>query len=136
MYMLSPGRNDHQLPSMVTNADQLQEPLFPELEPRYLSRVYFGLGQNGQVKIGITSRVDGRRGGEMHFTELCAVEGDRRVEDSYHQRYALERIGRTEWFYLSDKLLIDLITMCVTQGRSASVEVLKGLTLNRLQRAG
>lgn len=50
---------------------QIVETLFPELEPFYTTRVYFGLGVNGQVKIGITSREVARRGGEMHFTELC-----------------------------------------------------------------
>jgi hypothetical protein len=109
------------------------ETLFPDLEPTYRTRVYFGLGQNGQVKIGLTGRTSGRRGGEMHFTELCSVSGDRRTEDSYHMKYADCRIGRTEWFHLTDRLLMDLIVMCVQQGRGKSVEILKGIALGRLQ---
>jgi hypothetical protein len=108
------------------------ESLFPELQPLYRTRIYFGLGDNGQLKIGITGRPSGRRGGEMHFTELCAVPGDRRIEDRHHAKYAAERIGRTEWFYLSDRLLTDVLVMCVQQGRAKSVEILKGLILGRL----
>jgi len=108
------------------------ETLFPDIKPAYRSRIYFGLGDNGQVKIGLTSRQNGRRGGEMHFTELCSVPGDRRTEDFYHAKYAGERIARTEWFRLSDALLVDLTLMCVQQGRTRSVEALKGLMLGRL----
>jgi len=111
------------------------ETLFPELEPQYLTRVYFGLGDNGQVKIGITGRRNGRRGGEMHFTELCAVPGDRKTDELYHDRYAAERISRTEWFGLSDRLLVDLIVMCVQQENHKSVERLKDITLARLRQA-
>lgn len=111
------------------------ETLFPDLEPQYRTRIYFGLGQNGQIKIGLTGRHDGRRGGEMHFTELCAVAGDRLVEQRYHAQYVTERIGRTEWFYLSDRLLLDLIVTCVNQGRARSVEQLKAIALARLHAA-
>lgn len=114
---------------------QIVETLFPELQPFYRTRVYFGLGDNGQLKIGITGRESGRRGGEMHFTELCAVPGDRLVEQRYHAEYAAERCGRTEWFYLSDRLLTDVLVMCVQQGRSKSVEVLRGTILARLRQA-
>jgi len=107
--------------------------LFPDCEPQYRSRIYFGLGQNGQVKIGLTSRKDGRRGGEMHFTELCCVPGDRLAEARYHAQYAACRIGRTEWFYLTDQLLTELLVMCVQQGRTRSMETLKGIILGRLQ---
>lgn len=114
---------------------QVLETLFPDLEPTYRTRVYFGLGDNGQLKIGITGREDGRRGGEMHFTELCAVPGDRFVEQRYHLKYTAERIGRTEWFYLSDRLLLNVTLMCVQQGRSSSVEILKHRILARMQQA-
>ena len=103
------------------------ETLFPELQPVYLTRVYFGLGDNGQVKIGLTKRASGRRGGEMHFTELCAIPGDRKVEQQYHDRYADARYGTTEWFRLSQRLLVDLICMCVQQGRTDSVQRLKAV---------
>ena len=114
---------------------QLAETLFPDLQPCYRTRVYFGLGDNGQVKIGITGRPSGRRGGEMHFTELYSVPGDRKTEDLYHDRYAAERIGRTEWFRLSDRLLIDLITECTRADRVKACETLKDLILRRLQLA-
>lgn len=114
---------------------QLVETLFPDIEPRYRTRVYFGLGDNGQLKIGLTSRRDGRRGGEMHFAELCSLAGDKRLEGCYHSKYATERIGRTEWFHLSDRLLLDLTVMCVQQDRSKSVEVLKRMMLARLRQA-
>ncbi len=114
---------------------QVIDTLFPELKPVYLTRVYFGYGDNGQVKIGLTGRPNGRRGGEMHFTELCAVPGDRLIEQRYHRAYTTERVGHTEWFRLSDRLLTDLIVMCVQQGRDGSVEILKGIILDRLRRA-
>jgi len=114
---------------------QTLDTLFPDLEPSYRTRVYFGLGENGQIKIGLTGRRDGRRGGEMHFTELCSVPGDKLIEHRYHARYAAERIGRTEWFVLSDRLLLDLTVMCVQQGRSGSVDRLKTLTLGRMSHA-
>lgn len=107
--------------------------LFPEMEPQYPTRVYFGLGDNGQAKIGITGRENGHRGGEMHFTELCSVPGDRMVERWYHAKYAAERIGRTEWFWLSDRLILDILIMCVQQGRHKSVEILKVLIGSRLR---
>jgi hypothetical protein len=109
------------------------ETLFPEIQPCYRTRVYFGLGDNRQIKIGMTGRQNGRRGGEMHFTELCSVPGDKLVEEWHHAKYAAERISRTEWFDLSDRLLIDLMVMCVQQGRHKSVEKLKGITLARLR---
>lgn len=110
--------------------------MFPDLDrevaARCRCRVYFGLGQNGQLKIGITSRANGRRGGEMHFTELCSVPGERGAEEWYHAKYRAERIGRTEWFTLSDRLLLDVVVMCVEQHRTASVEILKRLITARL----
>ena len=109
------------------------ETLFPNLVILDARRVYFGLGENGQVKIGTTSRPSGRRGGEMHFTELCFERGGRSVENHYHQKYAAERIGRTEWFHLSDRLAFDLITMCIEQGRVQSAETLKIIMLRRLR---
>lgn len=114
---------------------QVADVLFPDFEPPYRTRVYFALGANGQAKIGITGRETGHRGGEMHFTELCSVPGDRTVERQYHARYAAERIGRSEWFWLSDELLLNILIMCVQQGRHRSVEVLKGVILARLQQA-
>lgn len=99
------------------------------------SRVYFGLSNAGPplIKIGLTRRATGHRGGELHFTELCHVEGDRLTEANYHRKYAAERIGKTEWFELSDRLLMDLITMCVGQHRTPSVEILKTIIYRRLQ---
>lgn len=115
---------------------QVVETLFPDWEPAYLTRVYFGLGVDWErIKIGITGRQNGHRGGEMHFKELCCVPGDRLIEQRYHRKYAAERIGKTEWFKLSDRLLMDLIIMCVQQGRHESVEILKGILLARLQQA-
>lgn len=111
------------------------ETLFPELVILDARRVYFGLGENGQIKIGTTSRKSGRRGGEMHFTELCWVRGGRTVEDYYHQKYAAERIGKTEWFTLSDRLALDLIEMCSQQGREWASATLKTLLLRRMRAA-
>jgi hypothetical protein len=111
------------------------ESLFAELEPQYRTRVYFALGVNGQIKIGLTGRQNGHRGGEMHFTELCSVPGDRMVERRYHAKYAAERHGRSEWFKPSDRLLMDVLTMCVQQGRHKSTEALKETILSRLRQA-
>ena len=109
--------------------------LFPELEPVYTTRVYFGLGENGQVKIGLTGRSVDRRGGEMHFTELCSIPGNRLVEQRYHSTYKAERIGKTEWFILTDRLLLDLIAMCVQTGNAKSAELLKTTAMTRLRQA-
>ena len=113
----------------------MQETLFDDFVILDARRVYFGLGVNNQLKIGVTSRKSGRRGGEMHFTELCFERGGRSVESYYHGKYAAERIGRTEWFVLSDRLILDLIEMCSQQGREASVAALKTLMLRRMQKA-
>src|SRR5258708_5616240 len=73
------------------------------------TRVYFGLGACGErVKIGLTKRKSGHRGGEMWFIEMCSVPGNRSDESHYHAKYAAERIGQTEWFHLSDRLCLDL----------------------------
>lgn len=109
--------------------------LFPDLEPRYLTRIYFGLGDNGQVKIGLTKRPSGRRGGEMHFTELCSVPGGHLTERMYHDRYAAERIGKTEWFRPSDRLLMDLYAMCVKQERHMTAETVRHLIEQRMRLA-
>lgn len=109
------------------------ETLFPNLVILDARRVYFGLGENGQVKIGTTSRPIGRRGGEMHFTELCSVRGGRSVESHYHAKYTSERIGKTEWFTLSDRLALDLIVMCTQQDREWASETLKVIMLRRLR---
>lgn len=112
--------------------------LFPD-DDRFRSpkatRIYFGLSNNEPhlVKIGLTRRAIGHRGGELHFTELCHIEGDRFTEANYHRKYDAERIGRTEWFKISNRLLMDLITMCVGQHRAASVEVLKAIIYSRLR---
>lgn len=115
-------------PSMFPDLDD-------ELASRCRTRVYFGLGQNGQLKIGITSRPSGRRGGEMHFTELCSVPGERGREAYYHSKYRAERIGTTEWFHLSDRLLVDILVMCVRFDRMESIETVKALILGRMEQA-
>jgi hypothetical protein len=115
---------------------QTIDTLFPDLQPDYHTRVYFGLGvDRDRLKIGITGRQNGHRGGEMHFEELCSIPGDRFVEQRYHRHYAAERIGKTEWFRLSDRLLMDLIVMCVQQGRARQTEILTGIVLDRLRQA-
>lgn len=68
----------------------------------------------------------------MHFTELCSVPGDRITERQYHDKYAAERLGRTEWFKPSDRLLLDILILCVQQGRHKSTETLKGIIRSRL----
>ena len=113
----------------------MDETLFPNLVILDARRVYFGLGETFQIKIGTTSRKSGRRGGEMHFAELCSVRGGRNVEDYYHGKYAAERIGKTEWFHLSDRLALDLIVMCTKQGRTASAETIKMILRTRLKQA-
>lgn len=98
------------------------------------TRIYFGLEfAEERVKIGMTRRKISRRGGEMHFSELCSVPGERVVEDQYHAKYAVERIGRTEWFVLSNRLLLDLMVMCQDQGRARSYEILRRILLRRLR---
>lgn len=111
-----------------------EENLFPDLIPLNTRRVYFGLGENGLIKIGVTSRKSGRRGGEMHFTEMCAVPGGRNVENHYHMKYAAEKIGKTEWFNPSDRLMLDLIEMCAQQRKEWACAALKTMLLRRKHR--
>jgi hypothetical protein len=112
------------------------ETLFPDLESPYRTRVYKGLGDcRTRVKIGLTGRAVARRGGEMHFTELCSEPGDRLVEQRYRAKYADERIGKTEWHWLSDRLLLDLIVECVQAGNVKATETLKAIVLDRLREA-
>lgn len=117
------------------HASDTTDTLFPELVILDARRVYFGLGENFLIKIGTTSRTSGRRGGEMHFAELCSVRGGRTVENFYHGKYAAERVGKTEWFHLSDRLALDLIVMCTEQGRTASAETVKMIIRARLRQA-
>jgi len=113
----------------------VQDPLFENVVILDARRVYFGLSVcRTRCKIGTTSRKSGRRGGELHFAELCSVRGGRSVEEYYHQKYAAERIGKTEWFDLSDRLAFDLITMCIEQGHTGSAETLKTIMLGRLRK--
>ena len=110
------------------------ESLFAELEPQCRTRVYKGLGVcRTRVKIGLTSRAIARRGGEMHFTELCSEPGDRLVEQRYRDKYATERIGKTEWHWLSDRLLLDLIVECTQAGNIKAIETLKAIAMARLR---
>lgn len=116
---------------MITSA----LPLFSiDGEAPRTTRVYFGLGACGErIKIGLTKRTSGHRGGEMWFVELCSVPGDRAEEDQYHAQYRAERIGQTEWFHLSDRLCMDLIAMCLGQQKTDSFEILKGVLYARLR---
>ena len=111
--------------------------LFPELDELHASRsktrIYFGLGVNGHIKIGLTGRANGRRGGEMHFTELCSVPGGRDVERSYRAKYGYCRIGKTEWHHADDRLLMDLTVMCAEQGKTGAVLTLRNLIETRLR---
>lgn len=113
---------------------EANDTLFPNLVILDTRRVYFGLGVNGLIKIGVTGRKSGHRGGELHFTELCSVRGGRSMEEFYHQKYAAERIGKTEWFNDSDRLILDLIEMCSKQGIDWAVATLKALLLRRLRK--
>ena len=113
----------------------IAESLFGEQELAYRKRVYFAYGDNGQIKIGLTGRPNGHRGGEMHFLELCSVPGDRLTEHQYHAKYAAERISKTEWFSASDRLLLDILTLCAQQQRHKSVEILKEIIGSRLRQA-
>lgn len=110
-------------------------PLFTiDGQPPSGTRVYFGLGACGErIKIGLTKRKSGHRGGEMWFIELCSVPGNRAEEDQYHAQYATERIGQTEWFHLSDRLCMDLVAMCLGQKRTEAYEILKGVLYARLR---
>jgi hypothetical protein len=111
-----------------------QETLFDNVVILDTRRVYFGLGIcETQIKIGTSRRPSGHRGGEMHFDELCSVRGGRSIEEYYHQKYAAERIGKSEWFRLTNRLGFDVMTMCIEQGRIASAERLKNILLKRLR---
>lgn len=110
--------------------------MFPDLPMSPRSRLYWGLGASGDLKCGITKRLVARRGGEMHFKELVSVPGGRSLEEEVHQRYNAERIGRTEWFRPSNRLLTDLLVLCVQQGRVQSVHILQAIMLQRLRKHG
>lgn len=69
----------------------------------------------------------------MHFTELCSEPGDRLVEQRYRDKYAAERIGKTEWHWLSDRLLLDLIVECAQAGNIKAIETLKTIAMARLR---
>jgi len=115
----------------------VEETLFPEIVPNELGWVYFGLGLGGinLIKIGHTMRTPDHRGGEVHFNPLCCVPGSKRTERMFHRKYAAERIGKSEWFHLSDRLALDLIVMCTQQGLVKSVEILKFILAERLNQS-
>lgn len=67
--------------------------------------VYFAMLGN-QVKIGTTANISERFEGSMlpPTVEIWVIPGSYEQERSYHRRFAVERIRRTEWFNLSDRL--------------------------------
>jgi hypothetical protein len=108
-----------------------------EMTPEYQKRVYFGYGLNGQLKIGITGRENGRRGGEMHYTELFSIPGNLELEREYHNLFAHERIGRSEWFRITPPLLVTLTELCLKHGDDRSYQAVKAIAHeHRLIRRG
>ena len=70
--------------------------------------VYYMLAKNGRVKIGFSGWPEGRRSQlQVYFgpLEILATEdGGRAKERERHDQFASTRIGRTEWFDVSDEL--------------------------------
>lgn len=84
------------------------------------TRVYFVLDERaGEIKIGFSHDID-RRLGELRREGreprvLATIPGDKQTEQAMHARFAAERIGETEWFRASDRLLRFIAAMAETE---------------------
>jgi len=74
-----------------------------ELPPPRLDVVYY-LRFDDRVKIGTTANPRQRFAAIWHDDLLAFERGDRRVEQRRHAQFAAERLGRSEWFAVSDTL--------------------------------
>lgn len=79
--------------------------LLPELPALAQPTVYF-MTDGVRVKIGYTERAPRRRGGELKTEIIYAMSGDEVAERREHQRWADNRIGKTEWFEATPSLLV------------------------------
>lgn len=74
-----------------------------ELPPPRLDVVYY-LRFDDRVKIGTTANPRQRFAAIWHDDLLALERGDRRLEQRRHGQFAADRLGRSEWFALSDAL--------------------------------
>ena len=74
-----------------------------ELPPPRVDVVYY-LGYADRVKIGTTANPRQRLSALWHDDLLGFERGDRRLERRRHEQFADERLDRTEWFRLSERL--------------------------------
>ena len=74
-----------------------------ELPPPRVDVVYY-LRYADRVKIGTSSNPRQRLGAIWHDDLLAFERGDRRLEHRRHVQFAEERLDRTEWFELSERL--------------------------------
>lgn len=74
-----------------------------ELAPPRLDVVYY-LRYDDRVKIGTTSNPRQRFSAIWHDDLLALERGDRRLEQHRHAQFEVDRLGRSEWFALSEAL--------------------------------
>ncbi len=67
--------------------------------------VVYYLRYRDRVKIGTSSSPRRRLAALWHDDLLALERGDRRLERRRHEQFAAERLDRTEWFAISDRLL-------------------------------
>lgn len=73
------------------------------------SVVYFLQRESGDIKIGYSTYFSSRRSSLTRehgpLDTLALIRGGRDLEHQHHQRFAVDRIGRSEWFRPSASLL-------------------------------
>lgn len=74
-----------------------------ELPPPRLDVVYY-LRYDDRVKIGTTANPRQRFAAIRHHDLLALERGDRRTEQRRHAQFGADRLGKSEWFAMSDVL--------------------------------
>ncbi|CAN5274266.1 hypothetical protein BH11ACT3_BH11ACT3_23530 [soil metagenome] len=81
-----------------------------ELAPPRVDVVYY-LRHGDRVKIGTTANPRQRFGALWHDEVLAFERGDRKLEQRRHAQFADDRIGRSEWFRLSEPIAVQVETI-------------------------
>lgn len=81
--------------------------LLPEIDEPYpfVGRIYF-MTDGVRIKIGYTERPPRRRGGELKTEVIYTEPGDELAERREHKRWSANRIGMTEWFEVTYRILV------------------------------
>ena len=109
--------------------------LLPDLEGPYpfVGLIYW-MTDGVRIKVGYTERPPRRRGGELK-TEVIYVEpGDKLAERREHNRWSANRIGTTEWFEATFRIMVWLALRVNPDDNPRAARALEWLAGNLDQR--